>query len=467
MATVIIRDLVRRAALPTFALLSALLIGYAVASSSGGILLPLAVYGTACIGIALAVPPHLFVPATLVAVGISTQFGSALFSVGPATFYFSDLVVLIVFLRGALPRARFPANRALAGFPQALFLVWILIMAVAGIRALLAGIPTASVLRGDVALFYWPLLFFGFTRVLAEVDMDRRLLWRNLAFVGVGFAAYMFGARALNHPFNAPGLALVPTGESESVPRNFGFQSAFTIYPIVAIAGIAGMATGREQRRRWISLAAIGTIATLTTLVRGEIFSLALGILVVLWATPGRRRETARMRSAIQLGFATAICFCAVLAVSPSLGDAVVQRSLPFTHQAKAATVNSDYRFQAMETGIRLANAHPSGLGIQDEQSLTKRDIDSGYLAHSGLATLAIFGGWPAVVVSILLILSLIRRSFHTDAPSSWIHPAFVGAIITLCMYSLGAAGLAGDTWVIPLGALVVALRFGMPAESR
>jgi O-Antigen ligase len=459
--------LARRAALPIFGLMGGLIIGYAVSSQSAGLPLKLLVYGAICLGIALALPPHVFLPAALVVVGVSTAFASAVISIGPATLYVSDLAVLAIFLRGALPRERHPGPRALAGLPQALFLVWILIMAVAGLRAFFGGIPTSSVLRGDVALFYWPLLYVGFTRVLAEVDLNVSLLWRNLALVAVGFVVYMFGARALNHPFNAPGLALVPTGPGESVPRNFGFASAFSIYPVLAIAGVAGMASKRTARTRWIFLAAIGTIATLTTLVRGEIFALALGILVVLWVTPRAVKETSRTRTALQLGMAIAVSLCVVLVVNPSLGRAVVQRALPFTHQAQAATENTDYRLQAMQTGIRVARAHPTGLGVQDEPSLIKRGIDPGYLPHSGLATLAIFGGWLALGASVLAILSLIRRSFQTVAASDWLHPAFVGAIVMLSGYSLGAAGLAGDTWVIPLGALVVALRFALRPDAR
>jgi hypothetical protein len=36
-----------------------------------------------------------------------------------------------------------------------------------------------------------------------------------------------------------------------------------------------------------------------------------------------------------------------------------------------------------------------------------------------------------------------------------------------LSVYSLGAAGLAGDPWVVPLGVLVVALRFGLQSDTH
>jgi hypothetical protein len=461
------RDLARRAAPLACGLLGALLGAYVVASPSAGKLLTLAVYGVVLVAVALALPPHVFLPAALLFAGVSTAFGSTVVSIGPAALYASDLAVLVIFLRGALPRARHPGLRALAGLPQALFVVWMFIMTVAGIHAMLAGVPTASVIRGDLALFYWPLLYFGFTRVLAEVDIDISLLWRNLALVAVGFAAYMFIARALNHPFHDPGLALVPTGQSEAVPRNFGFAAAFSIYPVLALAAVAGMANSRDHRFRWTALASIGVIATLTTLVRGEIFSLGLGILLVLWLSPRSNSQSGRTRTAVNLALASAVTVFAVLAVDPKLGHAVIQRSLPFTHQAEAATANADYRFAAMGTGIRVARAHPAGLGVLDVQGLVQHDIDPGYIAHSGFATLLIAGGWLALGAAVLTILSVIHRSFHAATASKWLHPAFVGAIAMLCAYTLGAGGLAGDPWVVPLGALLVALRFGLQSNTR
>lgn len=465
MHTLINRDLPRRIAPAVLGGLGGLLVAYVVTSPSRGFLL-LAVYGAISLAIALSLPPHAFIPAALLVVGVSTAFPSAMASFGPAAVYVSDLAVLVVFFRGILPRARRPGNRALAGAPQALFLLWIFIMAVAGVRAIFAGIPTASIIRGDLALLYWPPLYFGFTRVLSEVDIDVSRLWRNLALVAVGFAAYMFLARALNHPFQDAGLAEVPTGSGEAVRRNFGFASAFTIYPVLTLAAVAAMANSRDRRFRWTLLASIGLIATLTTLVRGEIFSLSLGILLVLWLSPRRGLQGGRARTAVKLAMAAATAVLAVLAVDPKLGHAVIQRSLPFTNQASGATANADYRFEAMGAGIREARAHPAGHGVLDEQRLKEHDIDPGYLVHSGFATVLVYGGWVALAASVLTLLALVRRSFQAAAASRWLHPAFVGAITMLSIYSLSAAGLAGDSWVVPLGALVVALRFGLHPDT-
>jgi hypothetical protein len=465
--TVAEQRLPRWFALLAFGVPAALLLGYFAASPSPRVILWLAVYGTFCVGVALATPPHLFIPATLVVVGVSTAFSSAVVSFGPAALYVSDIVMLLVVLRGVFPRQRDPAPHALAGAPHLLFVLFLFVLAVAGARAVVGGTPAASVVRGDLALFYWPFLYFGFTRVLAEREMNTRLLWRNLALVATGFAAYMFISRALNHTFQDPGLALVPTGPGETVPRNFGFASAFTIYPVLALAGVAGMANDRVHRLRWTLLAAVGVIATLTTLVRGEIYGLALGVLIVLVLSPRRGAAAGRSRTSIQLAVAAGVALLAVLAVDPKLGHAVIQRAVPFTGQAEEATVNADYRFKAMGAGITVARKHPVGLGVLDEAALEKHDIDPGYLVHSGFATLLILGGWVALAAAVLVLLAVVRRSFQTVSAPRWVQPAFVGTIVMLSVYSLSAAGLAGDTWVMPLGALVVALRFGLPRSAR
>jgi hypothetical protein len=420
------------------------------------------------LSLSLALTPQWFIPASVLCFAVSTSINTPLLASSPVQVYFSDLIVLLIATRGALPRNRIQSNGALAGAPIILFALWAAVMAIAAARAMNAGVPFASAIRGDLALVYWPLLYFGFSRVLREYRRDVYLLWRNLAAVAVGLAAWALLARVLNHPFEGPGLANVPTGEDTTVPRNFGFAAAFIVYPALALVAIAGMAHGGSRGLRWFVMASVGIVATLMTLVRGEILGLALGALVILWLRPRRPNMSARMRSAAQLAFAVLAFAGGLIAGNPTLGNAVIQRTLPFTKQAEGAKLNAEYREKAVETGFDVARAHPGGLGVLDTARLDAERIDPGYLAHSGVATLLLFGGWPALVAALLAILALLRRSSLLPASTPWLHPAFVGVLTLLSVYTISAAGLAGDPWVIPLGALAVALRFTVqPFQER
>ena len=234
---------------------------------------------------------------------------------------------------------------------------------------------------------YWPLLYFGFTRILRERRLEAYSLWRNLALVALGLAGWMFLARALNMPFNDAGLAGVATGDDTMVRRDFGFAGAFIVYPALALVGIAGMAHSETRALRWTVFASVGTIATLLTLVRGEILRLALGALVILWMRPRTAGTSARVRTAVQLAFAVVIAAVALIAVTPTLGQAVIQRALPFTKQAEGAKGNAAYRQKAVDTGFRVARSQPAGLGVLDVDRLEAERIDRDYLAHSGVAT--------------------------------------------------------------------------------
>lgn len=417
------------------------------------------------LGIVAVLPPHVFVAASVLVFAVSTAYTAPLLE-SSAAVYVSDAMVLLIAFRGALPRDRVPSSRALAGLPTVLFGAWMLLLVIAAVRGMNAGIDPVSVVRAEVALVYWPLLYFGFTRVLRERALKSSLLWRNLAYVALGLATWMFIARILNQPFEDPGLGRVPTGDGEAVQRNFGFASAFVVYPLLALAGVTGMAHGGERRRQWIVLAIVGTTATLITLVRGGIVGLALGALIVLFLRPRVAGKSARVRTVLQLGLAIGTVAVGLIAVNPELGNAVVQRAIPVTDQAEEAEATAEYRQDAVEAGLEVAGTHPFGLGVLDVGRLDAQQLDAGYLAHSGVATLLLYGGWPIVVTALLLILALLWRSAQVTAPTPWLHPLFVGALSALTVYSVGAAGLVGDTWVIPLGALAIALRFTLPLHQ-
>ncbi len=450
----------RLAVLPLAALATSIATVVAVSPSKRPLKAVLALAG---LWVAMAASPQAFIAGSVFVFAVSSAMRSAVLPSLPVPVYLTDFMVLLIALRGALPRERVPGRKWLSGPPTWLFGAWCFVMALAALRAMQFGVPLNSALRGDIAVIYWPLLYFGYTRVLRERNLDTSALWRDLAIVTLGLTAWMFVARVINHPFHDNGLGLVATGSDTAVRRNFGFATAFIVYPLIALVGIAGMAYTRHQRPRWLGLAAVGTIATLTTLVRGEIFGLAVGALAILWLRPMKAETSARVRTAVQLAFALAIVIVGLLATSPTLARAIVQRAIPLVHQSRGATLNKDYREKAVTTGFHVANAHPAGLGVLDVHRLAAENIDRGFLAHSGVATLLLFGGWPALIFAVLAVVAVLHRSARSSAAMPWFHPALVGVLVMLSVYAVTAASLAGDPWVIPLGPLAIALRFTLP----
>jgi hypothetical protein len=432
----------------------------AYAVVSGQHLLLEAVMLAAALALALTLRAELFLPLALLLFAISTAFTAPVVLVGSAQIYLSDILAALIFVRGALPRARVPARPAITRAEGFFFALWALLMIIAAVRAMNVGVPFPSAIRGVVALAYYPLLFVGVAQVLREVDLKVPVLWRNLLFVALGLTAWMFAARALNHPFNDPGLAEVPTGPGQTVLRNFGFAGAFIIYPVVALVGIAGMAHGARQPWRWLALASVGTLATLATLIRGEIFGLALGALVIVWVRPHQRATSQRARTVVQLSLAIIGVTVVLVALNPKLGHAIVQRALPFTHQSEGAQLNAKYRRHALDTGIRVARQHPFGLGVLDTTRLDARHIDRGYIAHSGVAAMLLFAGWIGLAAALLTVLFVIAHSFRAPASEPWLHPALVGILVCLSAYTVSSIGLVGDASVVALAVIAVALRF-------
>jgi hypothetical protein len=421
--------------------------------------------GAILLVVSLMVAPETLIAVAVICFGISTATTSFVVDLGGMAFYLTDIVVLVLLARALLPRPRAPATRAraaLAGLPLLLFVLWCGVLAAASLRGLLNGTSLAAVVRRETALFYFPLLFFSFSRLLRERDLDPRKLWRNLAYAVLGFVTWMLLMRVLNHPFETTTshLGIVLTSSGQEVHRDFGFASAFALYPILGLVGFAGMAWNARPRATWVILAFVGAVATLMSLGRGLIFSMCLGAAAILLCK-SQGFGTARVRSAVQIAVGVVVAAVALFIASPPLGTAIAQRSLPgIEAQSAAARSTAEYRAKALSAGFAVARTHPNGLGVLDEKRLEAQNIDPNYLVHSGVTYLLVDGGWAAAAITLFLALALIARSFTTPASPRWMHPAFVGVMTLLLAFSVTAAGLAGDSWVIGPAALAIALRF-------
>jgi hypothetical protein len=416
--------------------------------------------------IVVSLKPDVFLAGALVVVGLASVLEKYALHFGPATVYPTDIVVGLAIIRSLRPADRFPSKRALG---PALLLaagIWGALMLIAGIRARDAGESLDTIIRYETALLYFPALYFSLSRLLREKALNLPRLWLLLAVASVGFVVWMFVMRVLNMPFEnvsngGSRLGEVATSSGSTVRRDFGSATAFVIYPTLAVAGVAAMAYS-SRKGASAALAGVGIIATFVTLIRSEIFGMLLGIAVIL-VLRQRGQRTSRLFTAAALAGGSVAALLALAYINPSVRDAIVQRTLPWVStESKTANETAEYRMKALRLGASVANAHPGGIGFRNQQVLAQSKIDPEYLGHSAPAWLLVFTGWLGLTAAAAVLAGLLVRSFRVPSSLPWLHPAFVGIIVMLVVYSFGADGIVGQSWVIVLTAMAIALRFSL-----
>lgn len=424
------------------------------------------------LAVALLLSPTTFVIASLVFFSAFQLVADYAFSVGPANVFLSDLFLGLVAVRAVSPRQRFTTPRRLGALTLTAFGVWAALMVVAMARGASQGATLDSVFRYASPLFYWPVLYFGFSRVLREVGVNQARILRGIVIVGVVLIGYMFLMRLLNRPFESLDstrghLGGVVASSGQVFHRDFGFWSAFIVYPIITLIGVGKLFYAKGSEMTWLAIAALGFLATLTTLIRSEIYGLIAGVAVLLLlsggALAGSRAVSGRSRIATLAMIGSVILGSAaiVASVSPGFAGVIAERSIPhYGQESQLARDNAQYRLDALLKGTSVANKHAAGLGIVSAEQLQRRGIDPGFLVHSGPGTLLIFLGWPGLVAGALVLLGLVRDSFRIRSRNPWLHPVLAGIVVMLAANSFGAVGIVGQEYVIGIAALVIAFRF-------
>jgi hypothetical protein len=269
--------------------------------------------------------------------------------------------------------------------------------------------------------------------------------------------------RGLGRPFETHNqLGTIVTATGSTLHRDFGFATAFILYPVLGLAAAAYALYG--PRSRWApALAVLGVVATLLTLLRSETYGLLLGaVALVIAAPPGLVGARSVWRGG-QMVAALVGLFVVVAAFNPALGSGIVERSLPGAKESSLAVNNADFRQQALDAGAQVANANPWGLGDIPDDQLEISGITPEYTAHSGLAWVLAYNGWPGLLGAALAYFAMLGASFATRRSAGWLHPAFVAVWLMLGAYSWGASGLAYQEWVVATAAVALAVRFVLP----
>jgi hypothetical protein len=436
--------------------------------------LRLLVYAVAALAATLALSANSVVLLSFLFFGASQDVGNRGFFVGSASVYTSDLLVVLLVLRALLPRDRLAVGPRFS-LPTRLAIGALLaVAAFTALRGYEAGTPIPTVVRDGSFVLYWALLYFSFQRIFRERGFDERRFLKGIVYTTLAFVAFMALMRAVNHPFDrnphSGSLAVVPT-TAGNFRRDYGFGSAYTIYPSIALLALGVSFYASRLRMRWVLVSIVCVVATLATLVRGSIYGLVIGA-VVLAVSSGIQRRGIRLivprRGAIAgmlAGLAVAVVI--VSAVAPRYGIAVAERSLPFLHQSQGADLNAQYRTHALATGIQVARVHPLGVGYLDVPSLTSvHHIDPSLLDHSGPAALLVYSGWAGIIAFVAVVAAFAVESHGRRSAWPWAHPVFLGISALLVTSSFAAAGIVGQSWVVGTGALLLASRFALPHQT-
>jgi hypothetical protein len=340
-----------------------------------------------------------------------------------------------------------------------------------------SGLPLRSLVRTPIALFYVPLYTFAFSRLLRERTLDHQRLYRFLGGAVLGFVLIMLASRAAGKTFdsqnsfslNSNGYKVV-TADGTLLRRDYGFPSAFILYPLIAFQALAFAVYGKTRSNWAILLVVAGCAATFLTLIRGEIFGLILGVVVLYFIVPKGQivRGPRRAQSLAVVLAAITVGAVIVTVASPALATGLAERTLPgILSQGTYAQKTASDRVQALSVGYQQVLKHPAGIGFRDSATLAAdTQVDPLFVTHSTLAWLFVFMGWPGLLAVLGLMLASAIASFVVPAREAWHHPAFVASASFFFVYSFSTFGLVGQPWVIGVTALLVALRFTQVTED-
>src|SRR5262245_9106992 len=227
---------------PTTAAVLSLGVAYGLASSAQ--MAALAFVVTVTVALALVLPPHLFVAASLAVLGtLQLSAEHASFAVGGISVHTNDLLLVLVASRALAPRPRRSVNwRIFDASTAGAALAWALVMIAAAARGYAAGTPTDSLIRLDEQVFYYPLFAWGCVRVLREPGVSSTRVAKALAVTVLAFVCYAALERITHQHFGDPStkhVGVVFTAQGLTLHRDYGLYAAIEIYGLAALAALA------------------------------------------------------------------------------------------------------------------------------------------------------------------------------------------------------------------------------------
>jgi hypothetical protein len=462
----------------TSAVALSILLAYGLASSArvGTIVLLLA--GSALV-LALTVwlPPHAFVAgslALLVTFQLSAEHpvvfgGIRPFVAGNVVLYTSDLLIVLVVVRALAPRPRRTVDWSILDVPTAAAVaLWAVVIVAAAARGYRIGMAPESLARLGEQVVYYPVLAWGFVRVLRERGVSATRVAKALAATALALVAYMAFERLTHHRFENPDavtghLGSVVTAQGTTLHRDYGFYSAYDLYGLAALAATSYLLFARRPAGPVVAAAGVFIAASALTLVRGIVFGLLVGVALLALLAFRTRRPGVKGRRLLPLATVLAVGVLLFWSASPSSARGVAERFLPgVAAQSQASVQTAEFRQQALSFGFHQANARPFGNGLVSNPATPEGLVEAGFIAHSAWATMLVYTGWFGLAAFLASAVLLVRRSSALPDRPGWLKPFFLAALALLFVAAFGSDGIVGQPWVLGEAALVIGLRFGL-----
>lgn len=423
----------------------------------------LLIYAMLALALAFWLPPHLFLGASLAVLALSSVFVPV--SVASTQVYTYDVLLVLVVLRAVLPRdRRDSAVRILnpsVAVPAAL---WTVVMVIAGFRGGFAGNSPGAIARLEMPLVYFPLFTWGFTRILREKAVSVPGVVKALAITSLCFIGYAAFARLTHQRFggaHGSGIGAVPSIGGE-LRRDYGIASAFQVYPLLALAGVAYLVFTRRWRFSATLVTTVSVAATFLTLIRGFIFGIVAGVIWMLVFAVKTRWHIRLASRLLPLLLMFALAVALFFTFSPRAAHGVAERVLPgILKQSRGATLSTQKRDQIFRTAARIAQDEPFGLGFVSNDALDKAGFPFVYRADNQWGTLLVYTGWPGVLLMVWAGVALVRRSSQLPAATPWLHPLVAATGLLVLVEGYGWNILFTFTYSLGMLALILACRLG------
>jgi hypothetical protein len=440
-----------------------LLVGLAVADQHGSQMLLLLVAVAVVFG-ALFAPPHLVIGGALAILGAHQISQNHPLHVGAITIYTTDILLGLLLLRGITARERAHARQVMVPSLVIPLTLWAAVVLLAGWKGHAEGNSVGQIARFETSLVYFIGFSWGFARLAAEKATDVKRVIRAIAIVGLGFVAFALYTRIVHQRFDATqalstGTVVTSVG---NLRRDYGLFTAFELYPLLALGGLAYLLFMPRTQRKWpVIIVCVELAATVMTLVRGMIFGLVAAAVVLL--------VMAFKSSLVKLGprlvpIVGAFLLIAVpfSIVQPNIAYAVAERVLPgVLPQTANADRNTEYRVKVLQAGEQIAHRDTFGMGFVTPDEMTRNGYEPIFLPHSMWAAILAFEGWPGLILFVWVLIAVVRRSRQMPAATPWLHPLLVAAVVMTVVEGFGWNVLFSMVSGMGMLALIVGLRFG------